>query len=343
MKRLQKFLIGLLIILMLVVGGTWIAGQMARTKLAERFPPPGRLVDIGGYRLHLYCVGQGPDTVMFESDLNEFSVQWTDLQGTVAKYARACAYDRAGLGWSDASPLPRTGQNMVMELHTLLDRAGIRGPLVLVGHSFGGLLAREYIQTYPAEVSGLVLVDAAHADQLARIPELSKGIRKNVHDFRTLGWISRFGLMALSREGAPAHELRGEALARYRAVLATTGYFKAAMAESAAFEQNLAEARALQLGSLGALPLAVVSRGRDDALPYLTPEEQAHCEKEWCSLQTQLTALSSNSKQLTAARSGHYLHLTEPEVVDFAISDVISRITPSMPAAPAAGFGKASS
>ncbi len=332
MKRLRKFLVGLLSVFMLAIGGTWIAGQIARANLKDRYRAPGELFDIGGYRLHLYCLGEGRRTVLFEAGLNDFSVQWTDVQRDVAKYARACAYDRAGLGWSDSSPLPRTGRNMVKELHTLLERAGIGGPLVLVGHSFGGLLTREYIQAYPGAVSGLVLVDATHEEQLARIPELAKGVQRSIEDFRALGRISRFGLMALSREGAPARDLSGEALARYRAVLATTGYFEAAMAESAAFEQDLAEARAMQLGTLGSLPLAVVSRGRDDELPYLTADERAHCEKEWCVLQTQQTALSSNSKQIIATRSGHYPHLIEPEVVEFAINDVLSRITPSAPA-----------
>ncbi len=332
MKRFWKIVIGLLIAAMLVIGGTWIAGQMARKKLAERFPPPGRLVDIGGYRLHLYCVGEGPRTILFEAGLNDFSVQWTDIQRDAARFARACAYDRAGLGWSDISPLPRTSQNMVKELHTLLDRAGIQGPLVLVGHSFGGLLAREYIHAYPGAVSGLVLVDAAHEEQLMRIPELAKGQRQIAKDFRLLDFISRFGLMALSPSGVPAHGLHGEALERSRAILATRGYFEAAMAETEAFERNLAEARSLSLGTLDALPLAVVSHGRDDALPYLTVDEQARYEREWSAMQQQLAALSSNSKQYTATRSGHYLHLTEPEVVDFAISDVLSRITPSSPA-----------
>lgn len=117
-------------------------------------PPIGRLVDIGGYRLHLACQGKGSPTVVMEAAIGETGLLWSLVQPAVAQTTRACVYDRAGLGWSDPSPSPRTAAVMVEELHTLLATAEVPGPYVLVGHSFGGLLVRLHAARYPQEVAG---------------------------------------------------------------------------------------------------------------------------------------------------------------------------------------------
>src|SRR5215475_16204790 len=135
------------------------------------FPPPGRLVDIGGWRLHLNCTGEArasQPTVILESGLGDFSVEWSLVQPGVAKFARVCSYDRAGDGWSELGPHPRTFRQIVYELHTLLDRAGVKPPLALVGHSYGGWLVRQYASTYPSDVVGMALVEAG-ADNPRRI------------------------------------------------------------------------------------------------------------------------------------------------------------------------------
>src|SRR4030095_2709756 len=118
------------------------------------FPPPGKLVDVGGWRLHLNCTGEArasQPTVILEAGLGDFSVEWSLVQPGVAKFARVCSYDRAGTGWSEMGPNPRTMRQIVFELHTLLEKAGVRPPYALVGHSYGGVLVRLYSITYPAE------------------------------------------------------------------------------------------------------------------------------------------------------------------------------------------------
>lgn len=130
-----------------------------------REPPPGKLVDIGGYRLHINCMGKESPTVILEAGLACDSGSWLTVPSEIAKVARVCSYDRAGLGWSDPGPKPRTSQQMVNELHTLLAKAEIQSPYVLVGHSFGGYHIRLYASHYPDEVVGMVLVDANHHDQ----------------------------------------------------------------------------------------------------------------------------------------------------------------------------------
>jgi pimeloyl-ACP methyl ester carboxylesterase len=313
--------IGLLSIFLLVLA-VWVYVGHAKSQLTERFPAPGRLLDVGGYRLHLHCLGEGPPTVIFEAGLNEFSPVWTQVQNQSAKVSRACAYDRAGLGWSERGTQPRTTANMVKELNTLIASADIKSPLILVGHSFGGLLARQYIHTYPDRVIGLVLVDAAHEDYLQRVPEIIPGLDRTVKEFRTLSWISGLGLMALAPERIPARGLEGETLARYRAVLATSHFFDTAGDETAAFEQNLAAARALPLGTLDVMPLVVLSRGQPEPLAFLSVEQNARYEREWAALQSQLASLSTRSRQIIAIRSGHAIQLTEPQLVIDAIRSV---------------------
>ena len=149
-----------------------VAQAVATQRDARRFPPPGTLVDVGGFRLHLVTRGpehKGP-TVVLEAGLGSFSSNWHWVQELVAVSTRVVAYDRAGLGWSDRSRQPRDARQLAVELHTALHVGGIPGPYVLAGHSFGGLPARMFCDLYPDETVGLVLVDASHPDQWARWP-----------------------------------------------------------------------------------------------------------------------------------------------------------------------------
>jgi pimeloyl-ACP methyl ester carboxylesterase len=123
-------------------------------------PAPGALFDVGGHQLHLACTGQGSPTVILETGLGASSSAWALVRPAVASSTRACAYDRAGLGWSQAGPEPRDAQRISSELHALLQAAGEPGPHVLVGHSNGGLYARMAASMYPTEVAGVVLIEA---------------------------------------------------------------------------------------------------------------------------------------------------------------------------------------
>ena len=141
-------------------GGVNATAQRARsaTASAERPAPLGSLVDVGGYRIHLYCAGQGAPTVVITGAGGSFD--WGLVQPEVAKDTRICSFDRSGTAWSDPGP-PDSCSLRVRELHAALGNAGITGPLVLVGHSLGALVSRLYAATYPADVAGLVIVDHA--------------------------------------------------------------------------------------------------------------------------------------------------------------------------------------
>lgn len=312
-------------LLLALAGGLWLAGRWAKIKLANQYPPPGQLIDVGGYKLHLACRGQGSPTVLLEAGLNDFSVQWALVQPVVAQFTRVCAYDRAGLGWSEPSPHPRTSATMIDELHTLLRKAGESAPYVLVGHSFGGITMRGFAQQYPEQVAGLLLVDAAHEAQRARIPALDTAFTQLRQQFQMLARLNTFGLLALAPTQIPDRGLPAAALAQYRARLAASPYFDAALAESSAFYISMADIATTEPTSLGDLPLIVLSRGLAGPLPGITAADNAEMEHTWRTLQAELAALSTHSQQQVAASSGHEIHLQQPDLVVAAIRQLVQR------------------
>src|SRR5260370_13173632 len=154
--------------LLIFVGAAW--QYVGNRRDLRNYPPPGQLVDIGGHRLHLWCVGIGYPVVVMDAGLGGSSLDWSRVQPQVAKSTRVCSYDRAGMGWSDAGTRPRTGMRIAGELHALLRAANVPGPYGLLGHSSGGLHVRLFSSTYPEDVAGMVLVDAAHEDASRRMP-----------------------------------------------------------------------------------------------------------------------------------------------------------------------------
>ena len=160
---------GLLAFLVAAAGAGALYQALAGAADARAYPPPGRLVDVGGYRLHIACFGERrpgtPTVVLEDGSAGVGSIDWRPVQALVAPATRVCAYDRAGFGWSDPGPAPRTAGRVTAELHTLLRGAGEEGPYVLAGHSLGGYFNRVYASAHPGEVAGMVLVDASHEDQ----------------------------------------------------------------------------------------------------------------------------------------------------------------------------------
>lgn len=160
------------------------------------YPPPGRILTVGHTKLHLHEQGQGSPVVVFESGIGASSLSWVVLQPKVAAFTRTVSYDRAGLGWSALSRIPRTVPAMVEELHLLLSRANVSPPYILVGHSFGGLLVRAYASIHPKEIAGLVLVDPV---SIAAWANCSETERKRLGLGATLStrgaWAARFGLV----------------------------------------------------------------------------------------------------------------------------------------------------
>jgi pimeloyl-ACP methyl ester carboxylesterase len=284
---------------------------------------------MGGYRLHLACQREGSPTVVMEAAIGETGLLWSLVQPAVAQRSRVCVYDRAGLGWSDPSPRPRTAEIMVEELHTLLATAEVPGPYVLVGHSFGGLLVRLYAARHPQEVAGLVLVDSAHEDQYRRAPSEIRELLPQVEEqarqqFEGLKALIESGSLDPGMLPVPPG-LPASAAETFRALVAANPkHVETFIAEQQAVQAIHAELRVARITSLGDLPLVVLSHDEPMAMPGLSDEVNQAYEQLWQDLQAELAALSSQGKLMMAEGSGHYIQLERPQLVIDAIVEVVT-------------------
>ncbi len=304
-------IVALLLGLMLL-GSLYESGAEAAD--ARAYPPPGQMVDVGGYRLHIHCEGTGRPTVVIEAGSGDWSASWSNqVQPEAAKSTRVCSYDRAGMGWSEAGPLPRTAEHFAQELHTLLQDADIPGPYVLVGHSAGGLTVRMFAHDYPADVAGVVLIESMHPGQAkdtgtAIVPQPTAP----ASSLSIFTLPARIGLLRLlAGPLGLSSGLRPEVANAYVAAWVTPRSMQTGLDEGQGMPESLAQARTVT--SFGAAPLIVLSRGRDQ-------------EQDWQRFQADLLHLSSNSQQLIADHSGHKVQLDQPEAAVGAIVTMVEQI-----------------
>lgn len=262
---------------------------------ARAHPPPGQLVDVGGYRLHLHCTGTsvpGAPTVILEAMAGGSSPNWAWVQPEVAKAARVCSYDRAGYGWSD----PRLGsmdlRRTTEDLHTLLVKAGISGPYVLVGHSMGGLIVRQFVAGHPESVVGVVLLDASHPDQFVRHPEYLEESERMMPFICLVPALARFGLMRLyvAGDGFDFGALPPQQRAELQAEWSAPKRWETQLADMSALTSIYDDARSLD--DLDAIPLLVISAGTN-TLPG------------WDALQAELSQLSTDARHVTINDATH--------------------------------------
>jgi pimeloyl-ACP methyl ester carboxylesterase len=292
------------------------------------------MVDAGGYRLQIYCLGSGSPTVLLDAGLGDFSPIWGLVQPEVARSTRLCGYDRAGLGWSERGPHARTVQNIVAELHTLLTEVAVEGPYVLVGHSLGGAYVRAYAFRYREDVVGMVLVDASHEGQEARFPAAFAKVSEQgrAQMAQLLGLVqaaNSLGIMAMSPQSCPHACLppMPEATREvHKGVVLSYGSFFAAVAEQHAHaEDNLAEIRDLHITTLGDIPLVVLSAAKME-LPEgygLTAEDVADLQAVQAEMHAELAALSPQGEVVVAEESTHYIQFDQPELVIGAMREVV--------------------
>ncbi|MEA5568503.1 alpha/beta hydrolase [Anabaena sp. UHCC 0399] len=324
----MKYLLGSFVLLFILVLAGAVYQAIATRADIDKYPPPGKLVDVGGYKLHINCVGEGSPTVVMEYGLGGLSLVWSLVESEVAKFARVCTYDRAGYGWSESSSKPRTSQEMVEELHTLLTNAGIKSPYILVGHSLGGLNVRLFASQYPDEVVGIVLVDAVPANVYARLaPVFQNNMAATRRMFRSLSLITRLGLLRLlvqllGKQATPEFvrklpsKIQPMIVAKF---LPKT--FETAIAESLLMEISTQQVSQSKLSD--DLPLIVLSHGIN--MFSNIPDQQAKkAGLTWEKLQAEIAQLSSQGSLQIAQTSGHNIHIDQPKLVVDAIRQVAS-------------------
>jgi pimeloyl-ACP methyl ester carboxylesterase len=318
---------------------------LAAAATAPSPAPLGRLIDLGGYKLHLYCTGKGPRTVVFSPGAGDFSFDWSLVQVQVAPFARACSYDRGGEAWSDLGPKPRTQAQEAHDLWRALKTAKENGPFVLVGQSMGGTVVRLFQEQHPKDVAGMVLVDAAHEDShlfirgaLRKLREMAKerpvpalrdklGPGDSLTDSDVAGIKTAIEKYEMKPGIDPPYDklppevqsLRLWALGKYSHFAATDNeYGPEEAARMYALRQRVPH-------PLGTLPLIVLTRSRSDYPKQLAQQLIAEHEAQ----QKDLASLSENGRQIVVPDSGHHIQLDRPEAVTTAIRELFEQKTGS--------------
>jgi pimeloyl-ACP methyl ester carboxylesterase len=282
----------------------WLACGFAYQSIGQALdsraaPAPGRLVQLEGHTMHLYCTGRGTPTILLEAGATGFAQTWAWVQPAVAQITRVCSYDRAGMGWSeDGGGAGHDGVAIARTLHALLHAADEPGPYVLGGHSFGAVFMEIFAALYPKEVAGMALVDPSHPDQLDRVPA---EVRRQLLDFydtiRKAGPLAPIGvlratnLLGRSAEGLPPRDYRTA-----RMFASSLRHLRTSYAELSAWNETMSAAR--RIHSFGNLPLLVISAGAPDPNPgAVSAKLQMHSE---------LAKLSANGRQVIVPGADHF-------------------------------------
>ena len=311
-----------LILLVLVIATAGFFYENISEARDRRFNPmPGQLVDVGGYKMHIDCIGQGSPTVILDSGLGDSYISWHKVQPQIAQFVRVCSYDRAGLGYSDSGPHPRTSKDIAGELRTLLHNAGVAPPYILVGHSMGGYDVRLYASLYRGEVAGMVLVDSSHPEQRKRLPPALNDLDASwLREQEFLEFTLPFGIP----------RLLGFCDTDVKARAAECNFHSAreAVAEMKTFPVSVAQTAAT--GSLGNMPLAVISHDPDKPQPDLPEDLVKPINSAWQQMQEELSHLSTAGTHVIARNSGHYIQIDRPEVVIEAVRTVVDQARQSL-------------
>ena len=325
-------LIGCASLLVIMAAGS-IYQAIATAREQRLYPPPGRLADAGGYRLHIYCTGEGSPAVIFESGFGMSSNAWALVQPQVAKFTSACSYDRPGYGWSDEPPQPRTGIAEAADLHRMLANAGVSKPYVLVGHSMGGGQVRLFASRFASDVAGLVIVASGHEDWRARNPAATPfeddGLDLLIHAVAVLSptGLPRVigGLFRPAVAAEYAADLRKylppSAAESEITFLAQSKHARAMAAEIRATPQTEGSLRHAR--DFGDTPLIVLSEKWIFAgTPSPREAEAARIEDE---LQSEISRFSRRGKHVRVD-SGHLIPLEKPDAIVSAIREILTLV-----------------
>lgn len=293
MKWIWRIVIAIVALIAIIVLAGCAYQSIAESNEARTYPPPGNLIDVGGHKLHLYCVGNGTPTVILDAAFPAQVSNWVWVQSQIAKTTRVCAYDRAGHGWSDLGPEPRDAQQQARELKTLLEKANERGPFVLVGHSLGGLYVREFADMFPDQVAGMVLIEGSHPDAWKR-QNMTEGVGVDAGMLNVAPLLARVGFFRAGLFSVPKADaaLPEQQRNEEQAYFNSTKYFENLRAVNHSFSAALQQVRATK--DIGDKPLAIVVGTASENFQGIARE-----------LQEDLLKLSTNSAFISVEGATH--------------------------------------
>ena len=336
MRAFAKLLLkvsGIVVLTMIAAGIGY--EQLGRRRDRTQLPQVGRSVDIGGRSLNIHCIGNGSPAVVLEGPLG---YRWTPIQAELATFTRACWYDRAGHGWSDPGPSPRTADAIANDLHALLKAAAVPPPYVLVGASGAGFPVRVFAGKHLDHVAGVVLVDSAHEDQYQREPRSSLGFANRVPApiraalYEVVPVAHEIGLIRLILQSAragnvsrPPPEGMTFEEGQYHSFVSTLPRSYVTDADEARnWKVNADQAR--HAGGLADRPLIVLTAGRsmEPRDPVALAEARAFHQIWMNELQPKLARLSSRGRQVIVEDSGHAIQFDAPDAVIGAIREIVA-------------------
>jgi len=320
---LRRITVGAVVLVAVALLAGLAFEQWARWSVARRAPPVGEMVAFDGRSSHLHCTGEGAPTVILEAGLDAAGSQaWVRVQPQIARVTRVCSYDRAGVLWSQPRSGPRDARRITDELHALLAAGSESAPYVLVGHSLGGLLSRVYAGRFPADVVGLVFVDASHPEQMERLPTEVVEMMSAGHPPLLSRVLAATGVLRLIDATSP--DLPEEARDVVRAHLPTS--LGGMLAELDALEAIAYQAA--DTGPLDDRPVVVLTAGSDEQYgdTGLSDAVLADLHDAWLVLQAELAELSSNSRHRIVADASHYVQWDDPDAVVAAVLDVVRAV-----------------
>lgn len=326
-RRIGLGMVTLLLVLG-AAGALW--NVLAIRQYRKAYPPPGKLYTVNGEPMHLYCSGVGSPTLVLESGGGDDFLVWGKVQPALSRTTRVCSYDRSGFGWSAPQPGLRDAAHIANQLYELLRQADINGPLVLMGHSAGGIYIRAYATRYPHDVAGLVFVDASSPTQNLELPAAVLALDEHgAVQVALLKAMIRTGVaraMGMCDQVMPGFEAQAGLLKADACIPAQINDYQR---EEAGWSASLKEAA--QTGPYGALPILVISRDPQQPRPAQLPVPVTAAEWQqgnmiWDRLQQELAQLSTRGHRIIAKGSGHYIQFERPDVLNKAVPVFIQQI-----------------
>ncbi len=286
--------------------------------------PPGKLVDVGGYQLHFNVKGNGPETIVIEPGTGSWSLQWMELQNELSKQFRVVTYDRAGYGWSDTSPYSRSANNIVEELHIGLTKLGINEPFILLGHSYGGLIVKAYVNKYKEDVKAIIFADAATEFQFQKLPPaVAMVLESGKAQFKRTGAMARAGMLSAAQMPIDS-ALNSQFWEVYQETIAQPSFYDVMFNEMDLLPRTYAYSA---IEKPIRQPILVItadnSFGAFSSVPGLPVEDS---NTTWFELQKNLLSVSTKSKQEVIPNATHHLLLTAKDEFRKAVINFVKKL-----------------